>query len=454
MTKRPAAEHRRLSVAKKLSVYGTTEPRYFPSRVCARLRERHEDDPHARQLVAEGRRHRDAVEHRVDRDAGEDLLLVDRDAELVEGRAHFRIDFVQAVQHLLLLRRRVVNDVLVVDRVVLDVLPGRLFHREPQAIRLQAPLEQPRRLVLLRRNEAHDLFAQALGNRLALDICDEPVLVFTVRELFDGFGGCGILNLKAKLPIKPTMERAEGALLERTRSRPRKCSSRFVLLKMNSRLTRLVSESASCRRKLEALRSRRRSRRRVRERVNRRTRRRLPAQRKLSRSPAGFDRNRYPPRCRFCGHFSDDSPRLLIGHGSLWRYLRPEESYILPSRQDQPLIAARSGRLVTLRYAGQFDARIKPSRAAANGPGAATALARPTIRRPRPALEASGSSPAGQPGAGQPAGSPPPTAARSRDTGGRPASMRALSSRTEHSGPLARRVSHDAADSLSVVIVG
>ena len=122
--------------------------------------------PSFAELLAERRRHRDAVEHRVDGDARQQLLLFERNAELVERRLHLRIDFVQAVQRLLLLRRRVVDDVLVVDRVVLDVLPGRLLHRQPQAIRLQAPLEQPLRLVLLLRDQPDDVLAEPLGDRL------------------------------------------------------------------------------------------------------------------------------------------------------------------------------------------------------------------------------------------------------------------------------------------------
>ena len=147
--------------------------------------------PVLRELLAERRRHRDAVEDRVDGDAREQLLLFERNAELVERRPDLGIDLVQAVQHLLLLRRRVVDDVLVVDRVVLDVLPGRLLHREPEPIRLQAPLEQPLRLLLLRGDQPDDVLVEALRDRLGLDVGVEAVLVFAGGELFDGFGGCG-----------------------------------------------------------------------------------------------------------------------------------------------------------------------------------------------------------------------------------------------------------------------
>ena len=48
------------------------------------------------QLLVERGRHRDGVEHRVDGHAAEALLLVERDAELLERAAQLRIDFVEA----------------------------------------------------------------------------------------------------------------------------------------------------------------------------------------------------------------------------------------------------------------------------------------------------------------------------------------------------------------------
>jgi hypothetical protein len=152
------------------------------------LGERHEDDSEAAKLFPERRRDRNAVEDRIHRNAGKELLLLEGNAQLVERPLDLGIDFIEAVQGFLLLRRRVVDDVLVVDRVVLDVLPGRLLHREPEAVRLEAPLEQPLRLVLLLRDETDDVLAEALRDRLGLDVGVEAVLVLARRELFDGFG--------------------------------------------------------------------------------------------------------------------------------------------------------------------------------------------------------------------------------------------------------------------------
>ena len=59
---------------------------------------------------------RDRVEDRVDRHAGEDLLLGERDAELLVGLEQLRVDLVEAAERLLGLGRGVVDDGLVVDR--------------------------------------------------------------------------------------------------------------------------------------------------------------------------------------------------------------------------------------------------------------------------------------------------------------------------------------------------
>ena len=101
------AEHRRVERGEE--VVGVRHDRaeillHQVGMILHRLRERAEDDAQLRQLAAEGGRHRHRVEHRVDGDAGEQLLLLDqRNAELVEGRADLRVDFVHAVQLLLLL---------------------------------------------------------------------------------------------------------------------------------------------------------------------------------------------------------------------------------------------------------------------------------------------------------------------------------------------------------------
>ena len=156
-----------------------------------RVGEGTEEDPHLRQLRPERRRDRNAVEHGVDRNAGEQLLFLERNPELLERGADFRIDLVEAVERRLLLGRRVIDDVLVVDRLIADVLPRRLGHGEPGAVRLQAPLEQPRGLAFLLGDQPDDFLIEAFRDGLRFDVGDEAVPVFLVGEFLDRTGRGG-----------------------------------------------------------------------------------------------------------------------------------------------------------------------------------------------------------------------------------------------------------------------
>ena len=128
------------------------------------------------QLLAEGGGDADAVEHRVDRDlarafdAGEHLLLLDRDAELLVDAQDFGIDLVEAAELGLGLGRGVIIGVLVIDLRDVELGPVDLFHLEPGAIGLEPPVEHPLGLVLLGRDEADGVLVQALGRELLLDV--------------------------------------------------------------------------------------------------------------------------------------------------------------------------------------------------------------------------------------------------------------------------------------------
>ena len=154
-----------------------------------RLGERTEDHAHFRQLVLEGGGDRDAVEHRVHRDAGQHLLLGQRNAQLLVGAQNLRIELVQALQLRLLLGRRVVGDVLIVDRRIVDVRPLRLafllLKRRPVAKGLQPPLQHELGLVLLGRDQANDVFVQTLGDALFFNVGDEAPLVFALRQIIE-----------------------------------------------------------------------------------------------------------------------------------------------------------------------------------------------------------------------------------------------------------------------------
>ena len=151
-----------------------------------RLGDRTEDHARRFQLLAEGRRDRDAVEHRVNRDlarpfdARQHFLLGDRNAQLFIGPADFGIEFVERRDRLLLLGLRVVIRVLIVDRRDVQLGPVRALQRLPQAKRLQPPVEHPFRLALLGRDITNRILAQPLGREVLLDLGGEAPLVLLV----------------------------------------------------------------------------------------------------------------------------------------------------------------------------------------------------------------------------------------------------------------------------------
>src|SRR5713101_1225919 len=198
--------------------------------VLHRLGERAEDDACLGQLLLEGGGHRDAVEDGVHRDAGEHLLLLQRNAELAEGLEQLGIDLLEALRpRPLRLGRRVVDDVLVVDGRVADVLPARLLHAEPVVERLEAPLEHELGLVLLRRDEADDVFVQPARDGVRLDVGDEPVLVLPGGQVLESLcGGAHDSVLKGKVS---GWERIQAAISGSLRSRSLSvvlCSARCI----------------------------------------------------------------------------------------------------------------------------------------------------------------------------------------------------------------------------------
>ena len=174
-----------------------------------RLRDRHEQDAGLGKLRLERGRDRDRIEYRVDRDpavaaaaltlrlilscrplhAQQRLPLAQRNAELVVGLEDLGVDLVERFRAVLLLRRGVVVEVLVVDRAVVDARPQRLAHGEPAPIGVEPPREHPLGLILLGRNEADDVFRQALGSLVGFDVRYEPVFILVDVEAADPLDG-------------------------------------------------------------------------------------------------------------------------------------------------------------------------------------------------------------------------------------------------------------------------
>ena len=180
------------------------------------LRNRAEDDAGPGELLLEGGDHRYRVEHRVDRHpaglvdvvvggidqprlvgillarrfhASQDLLLLQRDAQLLVDLEQFGVDLAQRARPGLVLRRRIIVDVLEIDPRIVDARPGRLFQRQPAAESREPPFEHPAGFVLLLRDEADDVLGQAFRRLVRLDLRLEAVFVLVhidPADLVDG----------------------------------------------------------------------------------------------------------------------------------------------------------------------------------------------------------------------------------------------------------------------------
>ena len=171
-----------------------------------RFRDRAEDHAGLGEFRLEGGDHGDRVEHGVHRhlaggiltallveiallallpDAREDLLFLQRNAELGIGLEQLGVHLVEALGRRHALGGGVVIEVLEVDLGVVDLGPGRLLHLQPAAIGLEAGLQHPGRLVLLVRDEADDVLVQALGRIFGLDVGREAVLVLVDVDVLD-----------------------------------------------------------------------------------------------------------------------------------------------------------------------------------------------------------------------------------------------------------------------------
>ena len=98
-------------------------------------------------LVSRGHRH--AVKHRIDGDSRHSFLLFQRDPQLLVSLQQTRVDFIKAVELDLLLRRRIIDGILIVDWRILDVVPCGFLQGQPVPVSFQPPFQKPAGLVLL-----------------------------------------------------------------------------------------------------------------------------------------------------------------------------------------------------------------------------------------------------------------------------------------------------------------
>ena len=184
VAERPVGEYRRVERSKKVVSNRHDRPQMLLDElrmILHRLGERTKNDTSLSQGCLERGHHRDRIDNGINSDVAEHLLLMQRDAELVEHLADVGIDIVHAVEDRLLLRGCPIADRLIVDWSDLKLGPVGLFHLLPRRERLQTPLQQPLRLVLLRRDQTHGLLAQPWR-------CDVGIEIGTEAKFVVGFG--------------------------------------------------------------------------------------------------------------------------------------------------------------------------------------------------------------------------------------------------------------------------
>ena len=149
---------------------------------------RAEDNALLAQLVLESCLHGDGVHDGIDsRVAAQGEPFLKGNTQLVESLFQLRVDgwrTVVAFLGLLLCQRvGIVGYVLIVDGRQMEVSPGGSRLLLPIAEGLEAKLKHPFRLVLLCRNEPHDIFVDTFLYNIRLHIGGEAIFIFLLRHL-------------------------------------------------------------------------------------------------------------------------------------------------------------------------------------------------------------------------------------------------------------------------------
>src|SRR5262249_12778327 len=122
-------------------------------------------------------------------------------AQLLVGAQNFGIDLVERFWPVLLLRRGVIVNVLVVDRAVFDLGPFRLAHGQPALVGIKPPSQHPLRFILLGRDKTHGVLGQALGGLFRFDQRLKTILVLInvdAPNLLDGLLYCRHSSLRSR----------------------------------------------------------------------------------------------------------------------------------------------------------------------------------------------------------------------------------------------------------------
>ncbi len=127
--------------------------------------------------------HRYGVHHGIHCHATQRHLFFQGDTQLIEGFYQLWVYFIHALRRVFLLRQRIsiVGNSLIIYLRNTEMCPCRHLHRQPVTICFQTELQQPFRLVLLRRDQPYNIFIQPTLNDFRMYIGGEAVLVLLLR---------------------------------------------------------------------------------------------------------------------------------------------------------------------------------------------------------------------------------------------------------------------------------
>ena len=151
---------------------------------------RAKDDAFLHQCFLESSLYRDGVHHGIHGHAAQCHLLLQGNAQFIEGFDQFRIHFVHTLGTFLLLSRvGIVRDGLIVNLGNAEVSPCGHLQCQPVAVSLQAELQHPVGLTLLLGDKTDNVFVQALLDDIGMHVGGEAIFVLLLREFLDIFIG-------------------------------------------------------------------------------------------------------------------------------------------------------------------------------------------------------------------------------------------------------------------------
>ncbi len=115
--------------------------------------------------------------------SGKLFLLLQGDAELVEGLYQLRVHLVETLLQFLFLGGGIIGDSLEVYLRYVEVSPAGHGQREPMPVSLQTEFEKPFRLTLHSRDKPNDVFIQPRRDNLRLDVARKAVFIFSIGGL-------------------------------------------------------------------------------------------------------------------------------------------------------------------------------------------------------------------------------------------------------------------------------